>query len=230
MFKYTIITLILILSHFGTSLCSAAPISYWNLDMLGFSSNSRFFILVESMAEQTTASARIIIMDVTKNQCLEGGCFFVDSTQYEPKNTQVESEEDLLEIVYSKSWRLRKKRKLTRPKIGYTTSGPFFDENNCKTAYYLFQDQPIWVTLKQDIIPYRRTRKASVQLEVSGENFSKTIDSIKNYRDQAQHYQLGRLFVSPNRKNLAILIHVAYYNAESESVEVRTLVQTAKWF
>ncbi len=234
MFKYSTMTLIL-LSLLGPNLCLGAPIMYWNLDMLGFSANSQFFILVESITEDYSdtvdgASARIMIMDVAKNKCLDGGCLSVHGTQDEGKSELPKTEEAQLRAVYSKTWRLRKKRKLTPPKIGYTTEGPFFEENNCKTAYYLFQDQQIGVTLQQNIVPYKYARKASVQLEVSREDISKTIDSIENYRDNAQRYQLGRLFVSPNQKNMAILIHVFYYNSESKSVDVRTLVQTAKLF
>ncbi len=234
MFKYSTMTLIL-LSLFGPSLCLGAPIMYWNLDMLGFSANSQSFILVESITEDYTdtvdiASARIMIIDVATNECLHGGCLSVHDTQDDGKSELPKTEEDQLQAVYSKTWRLRKKRKLTPPKIGYTTEGPFFDEDNCKTAYYLFQDQPIWVTLLQNIVSYRHAPKASLQLEVNRENISKTIDSIENYRDNAQRYQLGRLFVSPNQKNMAILIHVSYSNPESKSVDVRTLVQTAKLF
>jgi len=104
---------LILLSLLGPNRCLGAPIVYWNLDMLGFSANSQSFILVESITEDYTdtvdiASARIMIIDVATNECLHGGCLSVHDTQDDGKSELPKTEEDQLQAVYSKTWRLRK--------------------------------------------------------------------------------------------------------------------------
>jgi predicted secreted protein len=217
--KHFTITLIL-LASFGLTISQVSATVDWNLDMLGFSSDSKFFILVESITEAGSgiARARIMIIDVASNKCVRGGCVSASGSKKNPR-----TEKAVLRKVYRKTWKLRRRLRLTPPKLGYKTSGPILYEQ-CKTVY-VYQNQKIHVRMRQNIRP----KKASVQLEVSIGDTTKTLDSLNNYRNYVQKYNLSRLFLSPNKKSIAILIRIFYREPEGE-FEIRTLVQTVKLF
>jgi predicted secreted protein len=76
-------------------------------------------------------------------------------------------------------------------------------------------------------------KKAAVQLTVNttdenGQRITKVLDSLDNFRRNAQRYQLDRLLVSPDNKSIAILVRVYYRGLESPYI--RAIVQTAKLF
>jgi len=229
MFKRITITLILLAGIVLTISPVSAAVD-WNLDMLGFSSNSQFFILAESVVEDGSGipRAKIIIADVATNQCVQGGC--LESTS----SPNGDTEQDALQQIYQKTWTLRKELGLTPPQSGYLANGPFFGEDD-NTAHYSYNDQKIYVTLLQKTVPGEDdfNQKAAIQMTMStsnetGQHVKKVLDSLNNYRENAQKYQLGRLYVSPDRKSVAILVHVFYRGFEG--YDIRTIVQSAQLF
>jgi predicted secreted protein len=220
MLKYFIMILVLLVS-LVPSLSEASPFTRWNLDMLGFSANSKYFVIVESVTEAGSgiARAKLMVKNVATNQCVRGGCLFASGSE---KN--LGTEKMLLRQVYRKTWKIRKNRQLTPPRGGYRAEGPFFEED-CNSAYYLYDNQKIVVRMQQKS---SWPQKASVQLEVSVGNLKKKLDSLDNYREDAQKYQLGYLFVSPNKRSLVILVYVFYQAIEGQ--ELTTIVQTTRLF
>ncbi len=200
-----------------------------NIQMLGFSSDSRFFVLAESVIEDGSGipSAKMMIANIATNQCVRGGCLSLSGS------TENDTEQEVLNKIYRKTWLLRKKLKLTPPQTGYQAKGPFFD-NQRNRVYYTHDNQKIYVSMQQEVVPgpYGFHEKAAVQITVNvfdkNNPVTKVLDSTNNYRMDAQSYQLGRLFVSPDKKSIAILVRVFYRGFEGP--DIRTLVQTAPLF
>jgi len=226
MFKRFIIALTLI--NFWLATASVFAAGEGNLKMLGFSSDSQFFILTESVREDASGipSAKIIIADVATNQCVDGGCF-------SKEGAEEDTEQQVLHKIYQQTWKRRKKLKLTPPKTGYQAKGPRFDKKR-KTSYYVHDNLKIYVDMQQKAVPgpYEFYEKAAVQLTVSAVGkkgkVTKVLDSLSNYRQDAQRYELGRLFVSRDKKSIAILVRVFFRGFEGP--DIRTIVETAKLF
>jgi len=229
MFKQRFIILVLL----STGLISF-PISAmidWNLDMLGFSPNSKFFVLVESMTEGNTgiARAKINVMDVAINGCVQNGCLTASGSQ-----ENLKTEDKVLNELYGKTKGLRQRLSLTQKQLGgYQAEGPFFQGNNCSgNAYYLYDNLKFSVRLQQKsttgvYVPYKKT---SMQLDVTLEDYNVTVvlDSLDNYREFIDKYQLGYMFVSPNKTNIAILIYAYHRGVDGE--DIRTQVETTTFF
>lgn len=220
MFK--LLTIILVLyTYVLVTVADASPFTRWNLDMLGFSSDSNSFVIAESVTEAGTniARASIRVTDVATSQCVQGGCLFASGSE-----DKLRTERDVLKEVYKKTWKLRNRLKLIPLRGGYRAKGPVF-EDGCHLAYYWYDNQKIMVRMQQQT---SWPQQASVQLEVTIDSLQKTVDSLNNYREGAKKYQLGSLFVSPNNRSLAILVYVFYKTVDGQ--EVRTFVQTATFF
>jgi predicted secreted protein len=232
MFKRVTITLAL-LASFPLTLSSVSADVDWNIDMLGFSADSKYFVLAESVTGDGAgiASAKIIIADVATNKCVRGGCQSASGSE-----NNLRTEQAVLKEVYKKTWRLRKRLKLTPPQTGYLANGPYFpfDETG-KNARYSINDRRIYVSMQQKAVPGpdEFQKKAAVQITVRafgemGNDVTKVLDSLNNYRESAQKYQLGRLYISPDNKRIALLVHVYYRGFEG--YDIRTIVQTANLF
>ncbi|MDM8558069.1 hypothetical protein [Candidatus Parabeggiatoa sp. HSG14] len=208
---------------FNITIVSAA--NNWNLDRVGFSSNSRYFIIVESRTDKAgIASARMEIVNTKTNECVRGGCQTISGSKGDLKN-----EEDILNKLYGKTWRLRARLKLTPSRIGDRAKGPFFEED-CNTAYYLYNNQKIHVQMQQDVISLSYYhKKASLQIEVNIGDVTKILDSLENYRDYTQKYRLNHLLISPNKKRFALLVMVFYGDGKKGKkwLENYTIVHTA---
>ncbi len=232
MFKRVTIPLAL-LASFPLTLSSVSADVDWNIDMLGFSADSKSFILAESVTGDGSgiASAKIIIADVATNKCVRGGCQSASGSE-----SYLKTEQKVLKEVYKKTWRLRKRLKLTPPQTGYLAKGPYFPyDETCKNARYSADDRRIYVSMQQKAVPgpYEFHKKAAVQITVRafgemGNDVTKVLDSLNNYREYAQKYQLGRLYISPDNKRIALLVHVYYRGFEGP--DIRTIVQTANLF
>jgi len=230
MFKRVTMTLVL-LASIGLTISPVSAAVDWNLDMLGFSSNSQFFVLAESVVEDGSGipRAKIIIADVATNHCVQGGCL-----ESRGSDNGGDTEQDALQKIYQQTWPLRQKLGLTPPQTGYLANGPFFGEDD-NTAHYSYNDRKIYVTLLQKTVPGEDDfhQKAAVQITINTSNetshhVEKVLDSLNNYRENAQKYQLGRIYVSPDRKSVAILVHVFYRGFEG--YDIRTIVQTVQLF
>jgi predicted secreted protein len=225
MLKRFIIALVLVSFWFTSSVFAAGE---GNLNMLGFSSDSQYFVLIESVIEDGSGipTAKIIIAEVATNKCVRGGCFSTEGSEED-------EEQQVLSKIYKKTWKLRKKLKLTPPRRGYQAKGPLFDKKR-KTNYYVYGNQKIYVKLEEKAVPgpYEFQEKAAVQLTVNAvgkkSKVTKVLDSLKNHRQDAQKYELGDLFFSPDKNSIAILVRVFYRGFEG--ADIRTIVQTAKLF
>ena len=215
-------TIILVLyTSISVTVAEASSFNRWNLDMLGFSSDSNTFVIVESITETSDrARATIRVTDVATNQCVERGCLFVSDSE-----DQFRTERQVLKEVYKQTWKLRNRLKLTPPRGGYRAKGPFFDEDDCQSAHYWYDNQKITVRMQQQ---NSWPQQSAVQLKVTIGELQKNVDSLSNYRKGARKYQLGSLFISPNNRSLAILVYVIYNTVDGQ--EVRTLAQTATFF
>jgi hypothetical protein len=195
-----------------------------NIAMLGFSSDSKYFVMTAlSTADAAgVTSAKIMIINVATNKCVRGGCKRASKRVSEEDAHRTEEdviEKDVIEEVLKKTWLLRRKLQLT-PLRGYWAKGHF---DGSSTAVYNYVHKKIRVHLLQKV--NEAQMKASMQLEVSMGNVKKTLDSLNNYRDSALKYQLDdSLFISPNEKCFAFLVKVHYPDGDYDFI-----VQTVKF-
>lgn len=198
--------------------------------MLGFSPDSQFLILVESMTEENfgIARAKMTIVQVANNVCISGGCISASGSKEDLK-----TEEEVLAEIYNKTWDLRKRLKLTQKELGgYRVKGPFFRGKPCGTTYYSYKNRQIFVDIQQKVTTgiYHPYKKAAMQLEIKMEGYHLPIilDSLENYREFIEKYYLGYLLVSPNQTGIAILVYAHHKGIDGE--DIRTIVKTSSIF
>ena len=204
MFKFFTTTGFLLILMSSPRFATATTGGHLNVTMLGFSPDSKHFVMAVLGTDNGIGAARakIMIVNVATNRCVHNGCYKARGTV-----GNLRTEEDVLNEVLRKTWRLRSELQLTPPQ-GFWAKGHFdFRENDASTAVYNHVHQKIYVRLLQKV--KEDEVKASMQLEVSRNNIKKTLDSLENYRDSTLEYKLDEsLFISPDGKGFAFLIKV----------------------
>jgi len=224
MFKFfTTVWLSLLIFVGSTGLSIATTGGDLNIAMLGFSSDSKYFVMtvLDNGDAAGVVSAKIMIVNVATNKCVRGGCQKASKRVREEDafTKQDVFEKDVLDEVLKKTWLLRKKLQLTPPR-GYFAKGHFEGDG---AAVYNYVHKKIRVLMLQKV--NEDQMKASMQLEVSMDNFKKTLDSLNNYRSSALEYKLDdSLFISPNERCFAFLVRVNYPDGHYDFI-----VQTVKF-
>ncbi|MEN8217787.1 MAG: hypothetical protein ABFS56_15745 [Pseudomonadota bacterium] len=215
MFKFFTMAWLLLVLIGSPVLTKATTGGERNIAMLGFSPDSKYFVMVQlgTIDGSGAAIAEIMIVDVATNRCVRGGCQTVSGDGNAPR-----TEKDVLNEVLKKTWRLRQRLKLTPPH-GYFAQGHIFDS----TGVYDYIHKNIRVHLRQKV--NEEQTKASMQLEINMGDSKKTLDSLDNYRDFVLGYRLeDSLFISPNEKCFAFLVKVHYPSGHYDFI-----VQTVKF-
>jgi predicted secreted protein len=200
--------------------------------MSGFSPDSRYYVYLESFQNPVTEvpTAKIQIVDVATSSCLRNGCLKTDYDNSASNLTTKAAGDDLLK----KTAQLRYDLQLTLLKVGIRLPMIYRKPNpdGSETYKFLVNDpkQPVQITLQQKYIPAVEaggsfgTERASMQLVVNYKYRQLTVGDLNNYREAVQKYSIREVRLSPNRRNVVVLIDMT--QPTYEGVVHTTVVQS----
>jgi predicted secreted protein len=198
----------------------------------GFSPDSRYYIYLESSRNPVTEvpTAQIQIIDVEKNSCISDGC---QKTEYDRSSSNISNqaaENDLL----TKTSPLRQALKLNQLKVGIPLPIVARSISPARTEAVQVrldkQKQPIQISLQQR---YRSlvspggdvtTEQSSMRLLIDYNYRRLTLGDLSNYRDAVKKYSIREVRLSPNGRNIVVLIDQT--QATYEGVLQTTVVQS----
>lgn len=180
----------------------------------GFSTDSRHYIYLESSRNSVTEvpTAQIQIVDVVTNACVKDGCI---KTEYDRSSSNLSNqaaEDDLLK----KTLLLRQSLNLTQLKVGLQL--PIIsrsikpDKSEIVQVPLNNQKQPLQIRLKQKYMSpvsaggYLGVERAAMSLVITYNYRQLTLGDLNNYREAVQKYSIREVRLSPNRKNVVVLI------------------------
>ncbi|GAB4198123.1 MAG: hypothetical protein Fur006_47550 [Coleofasciculaceae cyanobacterium] len=203
-----------------------------NRRLSGFSPDSRYYVYLESFQNPVTEvpTAKIQIVDVATSSCLKDGCLQTDYDRSASNLTTKAAGDDLLQ----KTAQLRYQLQLTLLKVGIRLPMIFRKPNPDGTETYKFlindPKEPLQITLEQKYISAVEpggafgTERASMQLVVNYKYRKLTLGDLNNYREAVQKYAIREVRLSPNRRNVVVLIDMT--QPTYEGLVKTTLVQT----
>ncbi|HEY9730230.1 MAG TPA: DUF2259 domain-containing protein [Chroococcales cyanobacterium] len=198
----------------------------------GFSPDSRHYIYLESSRNPVTEvpTATIQIIDVAKNSCVSDGCL---ETEYDRSSSNLSNraaEDELL----GKTLPIRRELKLNQLKVGIPLPISVRSISPAKTETVQVrlqnQKQPLQISLQQK---YRSsvapggsvtTEQSSMRLLIDYNYRRLTLGDLSNYRDTVKKYSIREVRLSPNGRNIVVLIEQT--QATYEGVLQTTLVQS----
>ena len=198
----------------------------------GFSPDSRYYVYLESFRNFVTEvpKAQIQIVDVATSSCVRNGCLKTEYDNSASNLTNKAAEDDLL----NKTSVLRYDLKLTLLKVGIRLPMIARERNadSSETYKFLVNDpkQPMQITLKQKYIPAVKpggsfeTERASMQLVIDYKYRKLSLGDLDNYREAVQKYSIREVRLSPNRRNVVVLIDMT--QPTYEGVVQTTLVHS----
>lgn len=180
----------------------------------GFSTDSRHYIYLESSRNSVTEvpTAQIQIVDVVTNACVKDGCI---KTEYDRSSSNLSNqvaEDDLLK----KTLLLRQTLQLTQLKVGLQL--PIIshsikpDKSETVQVRLNNQKQPLQIRMQQKYLPpvsaggYVGVERAAMKLVITYNYRQLTLGDLNNYREAVQKYSIRDVRLSPNRKNVVVLI------------------------
>lgn len=180
----------------------------------GFSTDSRHYIYLESSRNSVTEvpTAQIQIVDVVTNSCVKDGCL---KTEYDRSSSNLSNqaaEDDLLKKTLS----LRQALQLTQLKVGLQL--PIIsrsikpDKSETVQVRLNNQKQPLEIRLQQKYMSpvsaggYLGVERAAMRLVINYNYRQLTLGDLNNYREAVQKYSIRDVRLSPNRKNVVVLI------------------------
>ena len=199
----------------------------------GFAIDSRYYIYLESSRNSVTEvpSAQIQIIDVATNSCVRNGCL---ETEYDRSSSSLSNqaaENDLLRRTLS----LRQSVGLTRLKVGIKL--PIIsrktkpDRSETVQVRLPNQKSPLQIRLEQKYIPSILSprgssdiNRASMRLVINNNNSQLTIGNLDNYREAVKNYSIREIRLSPNERNVVVLIDMT--QPAYEGVLQTTFVQS----
>lgn len=189
----------------------------------GFSPDSRYYIYLESSRNSVTEvpTAQIQIVDVATNSCLSNGCIKTDYDFSASKLSNQAAENDLLK----KTSLLRHDLRLTQLKVGTRLPIVFReikpDRSETVKALLNNQKEPLQIRLEQKYIPSilspRGTsdvERAAMRLVINYNNRQLTLGDLENYREAVKKYAIREVRLSPNGRNVVVLIDMTQPNYE----------------
>ena len=183
--------------------------------LAGFSTDSSHYIYLESSRNSVTEVplAKIQIVNVATNSCERDGCI---KTEYDRSSSNLSNqaaENSLLEKTLS----LRQSFGLNRLKVG--TQLPIIARKNKSDKSETIQvrlpkqKEPMQIRLEQKYIPSILSprgasdiERASMRLIINNQSRQLTIGSLDNYREAVQKYSIREVRLSPNGKNIVVLL------------------------
>ena len=200
--------------------------------LAGFSIDSRYYIYLESSRNSVTEVplAQIKIIDVATNSCVRNGCL---ETEYDRSSSTLSNqaaENDLL----SKTLPLRQSLKLTQLKVGIPLSiisrSTSSDGIETVRVRLTSQPDPLQIRLQQRYIPSlvsggsSDVERAAMRLVINYNNRQLTLGDLNNYRESVKKYSIREVRLSPNRRNIVVLLDQT--QPTYEGVLQTTLVQS----
>jgi predicted secreted protein len=198
----------------------------------GFSTDSSHYIYLESSRNIVTEVplAQIQILNVKTNSCEPNGCLKTDYDNSSSNLSNHAAEDDLLKKTFS----LRQNFGLNRLKVG--TSLPIIshaskaDRSQTIQVRLPSQKEPLQIRLEQKYIPSILSprgssdiERASMRLVISNKNHQLTIGNLNNYREAVKNYSIREVRLSPNGRNVVVLIDMT--QPSYEGVLQSTFVQ-----
>lgn len=198
----------------------------------GFSIDNRHYIYLESSRNSVTEIplAQIQIIDVANNACVRNGCLKTDYTQDQANLSNKAAEDELLQRTAS----IRQSLRLNQLKVGLPLpiisrkTNP--DRSETVQVRVSTQTQPMQILLQQrhlsPIDPGGEftVDRASMRLVINYNNSRLTIGDLNNYRDAVQKYSIREVRLSPDRRNIVVLIDMT--QPTYEGVVQTTFVQS----
>jgi predicted secreted protein len=203
-----------------------------NRRLSGFSPDSRYYVYLESFQNPVTEvpTAKIQIIEVANNSCVRNGCLKTDYDHSASNLTTKAAGDDLLE----QTAQLRYDLELTLLKLGIRLPMIVRKPNPDGSEMYQFlindPKKPLQITLKQQYKPAVKpggnfsTEKASMQLVVNYDYRQLTLGSLEDYREPVQKYAIREVRLSPNRRNVVVLIDMT--QPTYEGLVKTTMVQS----
>ncbi len=203
-----------------------------NRRLSGFSPDSRYYVYLESFQNPVTEvpTAKIQIIDVKTNSCVRNGCLKTDYDYSASNLTTKAAGDDLLQ----KTSQLRYDLELTLLKVGIRLPMIAREQNEDGSQTYKFMindpKKPLEIRLEQKYIPAVKpggnfgTERASMRLVANYNYRQLTVGDLENYREAVQKYSIREVRLSPNRRNVVVLIDMA--QPTYEGVVQTTLVQS----
>lgn len=198
----------------------------------GFSADSRHYIYLESYRNSVTdvPTAQIQIVNVATNSCVRNGCVVTDYDRSSANLSNQAAENDLLQ----QTTRLRQNLRLNQLKVGRvlpiiarTTSPANSDIVQVRVNE---QSPPLQISLQQRYLPPNSPggnitlERASMRLVINYNNRQLTIGNLNNYRDAVRNYSIREVRLSPDGRNVVVLITMT--RPTYEGVVRSTLVQS----
>lgn len=198
----------------------------------GFSPDSRYYIYLETSRNPVTEvpTATLQIIDVAKNSCVSDGCL---ETEYDRSSSNLSNraaEDELL----GKTLPLRRELKLNQLKVGLPLpiTARSISPARSETVQVRLENQkrPLQISLQQK---YRSsvapggpvtTEQSSMRLLIDYNYRRLTLGDLNNYRDTVKKYSIREVRLSPNGRNIVVLIEQT--QATYEGVLQTTLVQS----
>ncbi len=164
------------------------------------------------------------------NSCVRNGCLKTDYDSSASNLTTKAAGDDLLQ----KTSQLRYDLELTLLKVGIRLPMIACEQNEDGSQTYKFMindpKKPLEIRLEQKYIPAVKpggdfgTERASMRLVANYSYRQLTVGDLENYREAVQKYSIREVRLSPNRRNVVVLIDMA--QPTYEGVVQTTLVQS----
>lgn len=180
----------------------------------GFSADSRYYIYLESSKNSVTdvPTAHIQIINLATNSCQPDGCLKTESN--DSSNTTFRGvEDDLLKKTFS----MRQTLNLTNLKEGIRLPMISRASKSDGSETVLFRvnnpKEPLQILLQQkyisSILSPRGSSdvdRAAMRLVINYKNRRLTIGDLNNYREAVKRYSIREVRLSPNKRNVIVLI------------------------
>ncbi|HBB31403.1 MAG TPA: hypothetical protein DDZ80_21625 [Cyanobacteria bacterium UBA8803] len=200
--------------------------------MSGFSIDNGHYIYLQSYRNPVTdvPTADIQIVDVVENACVRNGCLQTEYDRSAYSLSNQAAEDDLLK----KTLTIRHDLGLNRLKVGIQL--PMISRKNnpdgSETAAFRLstETEPLEIRLEQRRIPSvlrggsSAMDRAAMRLIINYNYGRLTIGDLNNYRDAVSKYSIREVRLSPNRRNLVVLIDMT--QPLEEGVLQKTFVQS----
>lgn len=199
----------------------------------GFSTDGSHYIYLESSRNYVTEipKAQLQIINVPTNSCAQNGCietlYTQESANINIKQSQAEDE------LLKKSLYLRQVLKLIRLQPG--TKLPIIyrslEPNNIEFVTVAMPNigQTLQIALYQKYIPSVLNQgesdvdRAAMSLAINYNNRQRSLGHLYNYREGVTKYSIREVRLSPNRRNIVVLIDMT--RRTDNGVLQTTLVQ-----
>lgn len=194
---------------------SLATIFKTSRRLSGFSTDSSHYIYLESSRNSVTEVplAQIQILNVKTNSCEPKGCIKTDYDNSFSHLSNQAAEDSLLKKTLS----IRQSVGLTRLKVGnllpIISRTSKADKSQTVQVRLPNQKEALQIRLEQKYIPSSLSprgssdlERASMRLVINNKNRQLTIGDLNNYREVVKNYSIREVRLSPNGRNVVVLI------------------------